>query len=332
MAIEELESFGDEFAIGDIAAYGWTMGGGGSGSLQTGRVAGQCMRLSNRSCSRSVTANSRYTFGFAWKISGATLGVDLLQFREGSTEHMRLRYNGDGTFTVTRAGTAVTGGGPSANQGILNGTWVYIEMDVTIADSPGGSFELRINGSAILTGSGIDTRNGGTGVCNTWYLQHNNGSGSSDFDDGYAASGTTSFQDDLRVVTQLPNSDGATLQWTPSSGSVHYAMVDENPPNGDTDYNSDATSGNIDTLGFPALGVAGDVRAVQTGIYARKDDAGVRNVTTVIRQGGTDYSGASKAMSTSYAYYRDVWEDDPDTSATWTVSGVNSAEYGYEDV
>ena len=48
-------------------------------------------------------------------------------------------------------------------------------------------------------------------------------------------------------ATLLPRSDGAYSQWTPNSGSVHYARVDETACNGATDYNYTNTVGNRDS-------------------------------------------------------------------------------------
>ncbi len=45
------------------------------------------------------------------------------------------------------------------------------------------------------------------------------------------------------------NSDGNYLQWTPSSGTTHYTLVDEVTCNGTTDYNSTNTVGNRDSYG-----------------------------------------------------------------------------------
>ena len=51
----------------------------------------------------------------------------------------------------------------------------------------------------------------------------------------------------------LPQSDGVYTQWTPKTGTSHFAMVDESVCNGTTDYNFTPTSGNRDSYG---IGVA----------------------------------------------------------------------------
>ena len=45
----------------------------------------------------------------------------------------------------------------------------------------------------------------------------------------------------------LPTSDGNYTQWTPSSGTSHFAMVNETPCNGITNYNSTIVAGSRDS-------------------------------------------------------------------------------------
>jgi hypothetical protein len=45
----------------------------------------------------------------------------------------------------------------------------------------------------------------------------------------------------------LPVSDGAYKQWTPSTGTTHYTLVDDAACNGTTDYNSTTVVGNRDS-------------------------------------------------------------------------------------
>jgi len=42
-------------------------------------------------------------------------------------------------------------------------------------------------------------------------------------------------------------SDGNYLQWTPSTGTTHYTLVNETPCNGATNYVSTGTNGNRDS-------------------------------------------------------------------------------------
>ena len=158
---------------------------------------------------------------------------------------------------------------------------------------------------------------------------------SDDYDDLWSDGSAGAFNGDMRVCSHLPNSDGGASQWTPSTGTAHYACVDDATPGGDTDYVSDATAGHRDTYGFPALpvGSSATVKAVQVRMWARKDDAGTRTIDAVARIGGTNYdNGSALALSTSYSAQEARYLTDPSTGSAWTVSGVNGAELGVKEV
>jgi hypothetical protein len=130
------------------------------------------------------------------------------------------------------------------------------------------------------------------------------------------------------VELLLPSGAGAETQWTPSAGS-NYQNVDENPENGDTDYNKSNTVGQVDTYAMANLvSVAGLIYGVQYLEYARKDNAGTRTIAPVARIGGADYLGSNVNLSDSYAYTREIKELSPATAAAWTISEINAMEFG----
>ena len=80
--------------------------------------------------------------------------------------------------------------------------------------------------------------------------------------------------------------------------------------------------GNIATSGIDTI------HGVAVNICAKKDDSGTRTGKPICRSGSTNYEGSEFAPDTDYTYFQNVWETDPDTASAWTVSGVNSAEFG----
>lgn len=323
----------DEYAnMTDAGMFGWT---GTIASTQSGRISGTCFRINNSNIilTGRMVADTRQTIGFAWRYSVNTQAGQILGFREGATEHMRILYNGNGTFTINRAGSAITfssGSATSSNASIASNTWYYLEVDVTCHDTT-GAWELRVNGVTYGSGSGGDTRNGGASGALDIITLFGPNAVNSDFDDLYIASGSTSFQGDSRVMSQPPNASGTYTQWTPNA-STNVSRINQTTQDGDTTYNSDSTSTHRDSFTFPSLGITGTILGLISLIVARKDDAGARNVQVSVRSGGTDYDSGSFALSTSYAGYVRKDLTDPATGVAWTVSGVNNAEIGYEDV
>jgi len=72
------------------------------------------------------------------------------------------------------------------------------------------------------------------------------------------------------------------------------------------------------------------VYGVLTFCRVRKDDVGSRTYRDVVRIGTTDYFGTSKSMPTDYETHMEIHETNPNTGSQWTLSEVNSAEFGYE--
>jgi hypothetical protein len=128
----------------------------------------------------------------------------------------------------------------------------------------------------------------------------------------------------------MPSADGANTALTPSTGTAHAALVDDNPANDDTDYNQSSNVGDKDTYDMAALsGNWASIKAVQVLMEARKDDAGARSICSVTRSGGTDYDGAAQGLTTSYMYYTEILQNDPATSAAWAnKAAVDAAEFG----
>jgi len=72
------------------------------------------------------------------------------------------------------------------------------------------------------------------------------------------------------------------------------------------------------------------VYGVQHCLDAKKMDAGPATIAPVIRHSGTDYVGAGLSPGLSYAGLLQVAATNPGTSAQWTVTDFNAAEFGYK--
>lgn len=322
MAIELIEGW-DEFGSDVASKYG---GNTGSTASPGRNGIGRCISVGNSDLVMPIPANARYTVGFAFTLANLTTDVDLVRLREGTTIHGTLSYvAASNQLQVSRNGSI------PALSGLLPlraGVWNFVELDYAVHDST-GAWEVRLNDVAVIgPTSGLDTRNGGTGVIDNLYVVAQGGNTRA-YDDMYFASGTTSFLGDGRVITSMPTGDGGNTAWTPNTGS-RWAAVDEVPHSSDTDYISNGTSGQRDTFTFAALGITGTIKAVVLGLVARKDDAGTRQVKSTVRRGSTNYDG-SVVLSLPTTYQRfdgDVMTVDPSDSGAWTVADVDASEFG----
>lgn len=335
MALLFMDGF-DHYATADISKKWASSAGGASINTTGGRRGTGCLRygIGGSAVSRPFTASAAVIVGLAFKIGTIYAGYrTVFVLREGTTEHISLIINNNGTISIYRGSQSGTLLGTSTTA-ISQTNYNYVELKATINDTT-GAINVQINGvnESALALTGIDTRNGGTsGVVDSICVGQSSNGTDSYIDDLYVcnSSGATNnnFLGDCRVDTILPSGDGNYTQFTPSTGTAHYALVDENPPN-TTDYNSSATSGNRDSYTFPDLaGLSSQtIYGVQINAAALKDDAGARSLGTMSRLSSTDKDGAGAALSTALVFISEIQETDP-ASAAWTESNVNAAEFG----
>jgi hypothetical protein len=93
-----------------------------------------------------------------------------------------------------------------------------------------------------------------------------------------------------------PTADGAYTQWTPKTGTSHFAMVDETPCNGTTDHNSTATVGNRDSysVSLTSVPAGAAILGVDVKPCASRNSSGGGSSTMNVfyRLNGTDSSDA----------------------------------------
>lgn len=279
--------------------------------------------------------------GGAWSLGSSNGGpVLVFGFYEiGTGFHVGVWIDSSGRLSVRRSTT------------LLGSTYAvpypagyhFLELAATIHDSA-GEYELRLDGDTILSGSGVDTRNGGAGIVDRIHIAGgvNTGDGATmsysladlyvcdGVDSGVAGAPNDDFLGDVRVERLLPNGNGnsSDLVGTDADSTDNYLHVDETPPDDDTSYVESSTAGDEDTYAYADLTpAAGSVLGVQLVPRARKTDAGARTIASVTRLGTSEEDSADKTLASSYAYLPDIREADPDGNQ-WTISNVNAAEFG----
>ena len=132
---------------------------------------------------------------------------------------------------------------------------------------------------------------------------------------------------------------GSCAFQNPLQPGIHGGVVDgyalsnqgTRPP-GDNQYISDATAGDKTDFAHQTLSLSGTIAAVVHVTYARKDDAGTRQIQQMCLSGGTEEDSATITLGSNYQYYFDVLETDPHTGAAWTVAGFNAATFGVKEI
>jgi|PlaIllAssembly_1097288.scaffolds.fasta_scaffold169267_2 hypothetical protein len=343
MALLYIDGF-DSYATADVTKRGWTLAGNYSAIEASGRF-GSRLRLSGGSgsqawASRTVAASgSTCIIGVAFNpLTFYASRPYIFAVLSSGTEQFALGYNSSYQLVVYR-GNYATALGTSARS-IWANSWAYIELKVLISNTV-GTYELRVNGDVWSSGTGLDTQ-GATDA--NWTTVRLDGpwdpsTPADAFDDLYVCDGSGGLNDDflgdLRVDAHFPTSDGATHTFTPSTGSDHYALVDDATPNDDTDYNSTTVTGNKDTLGYEDLkNAGGTIIGVQVALVAKKGDAGTCTLCPVVRHSGTDNEGTAVGLSTSYLGVVQMYQQNPNGGSPidWDETDFNAAEFGYKKV
>ncbi len=275
--------------------------------------------------------------GFAFNNADGDWSIIYSLMLNGARDNSRvlsLAIASNGTLVLYKGGNGIGGGFTEiarSLKAIQDSSWHSIAWTFKTNTSTGAS-AVYVDGDNANPWFTFSGNTGANSYTDIQLGQSNGGTGGPMFySDFYYGDAQADLKGDSRVYARLPNADGATLQWTPKSGTAHYLMVDENPPDNGVTYNSNAPggTGNIDTYKFPPIGIpSGTVYAVQVLPMLAKSDVGFRSGASVIRQDGINYTGSAQAVADGeYLYYFQVYEQDP-TGAAWTVDHASNDEFG----
>jgi len=259
---------------------------------------------------------------FSWRnISNDTILVlEIL-----TTGALRIRHEEGGTILGTSVIPVITAD-----------NWVHVEMK-TLFSNTVGTTEVRVNGLEVsgLTLTDVDTIRTGTDVAaqvafiqrarvtsvrQIYYIRDFilwNTSGSQNND----------FMGTLSIVNLYPDAD-TSFNWTPSSGSTGWNLIDEVGPN-DTGFisaNATPPAASVFALTNLPADIVG-VRALIPVNRTRKSDGGDGNVQVGLRSGLDTDQGANTPVTTAFAYRWDVSELSAATGVAYTPLEVNSVEY-----
>jgi hypothetical protein len=212
-----------------------------------------------------------------------------------------------------------------------HGQLVYIEMAVFI-DNTVGWVRGYINGAQVFNITGIDTLNFwstndvpavlnihcvGTSCIDDVYVMDTSGA---------APNNVTQAIGPAHVITMYPISDGGSIKgWTPSTGSNHANMVNENPVDYDTTYLKATTEGQSELFQFNNVQLPVDtLYAVQQRISLKRSTKSNSEIGFL-----TDGSERSRWGVPSENWYdlTDIHSTQPG-GANWTIPAFNGKQFG----
>jgi len=240
---------------------------------------------------------------------------------DGSTR-VELRYN------AGRHWDAYVSGSPVATGGVIlvNNTWQHIQLRVTIAAE--GSVQTRINGMADIDYSG----NTGAGSINQVGMMINSTGpeASSLYCDDFVF-GEGGWPGDLRIDPLIINADTATKEWTPSTGSDNYAVVDERPAS-----TSDYVSTTADARDLYELAAWDDDGGSKTPIgltvwaYALKMDASFDDKLRLLQSDGANEAQSGYLSFLTPADCHFFFRVTDPAGGSWSKADLDDLKIGIE--
>jgi len=225
----------------------------------------------------------------------------------------------------------------SASSVFTAGNWHHVELKFKIGEATWGAVEAYVDGVLAFSLTGVDTKDFWSDVRYFRWRCTANASGNdfAGYDDIYvlATSGSTPTDyigSTAKVYPMAPDGDD-TVEWTPSSGTVHYALIDENGADS-ADYVETATDTEVEMFALASPVGSGVVHAVKIEAEAIDTVAGANDMDVRIDSGGT-VSETNWAVTsiTDYAVFPHYEGDtDPNTSAAWNMAAINALKAGVQ--
>lgn len=332
-----MDGFDSYSAIADILYGAWQNYSGMSIDTSGGRYGGGKMQGGNAWATANIPETSELYVGFALYINASsTTYAQVVRFDSASGHEATVYLKpSDGTWYLTRATS------PDLTTGthtVTVGTWYWVEVRY-IPNNAGGVFTLWVDGTQVATFTGDTRATGGSGGIVIVEIGARSSVSNWHYDDIYvndtAGSAPANGRlGDSRIRTFVPNADTTPNDGTPSTGSDHYAVMDEAQRN-TSDYNTLAapSPGDSEIFGSDAALASNDeVVAVRAMVYCAKSDAGTATGKAVIKQGSDKLSGSDTALATSGTDVQGIFNVDPTSATQFTHTDVNSLDFGYEVV
>ena len=280
-------------------------------------------------------------FGFKPAVSGTgTAGneEEFLAFYDAEgTETLRLQYDRrTGAIKAYRGSTVI-----ATSSGALSistaGSWHLIEVRYKPHNST-GIVEVYLNGTQVINFASGDSTNGLESVL-TVGLANNNPNSGGDYTDHYfddwvindtAGAVNNGRPNDGAILMLQPTGAGTTTQLTRggADSGANWSQVDEIPPD-DADYVYSATVGQRDLYVLEDLpsGV-GTIFSVSVLARAKEEISGVGQIGLTQKSGAVTTEDTAEALESTYRFYADLREVNPETTAAYSVAGVNALEAG----
>lgn len=280
--------------------------------LSTGK---QTLGLAFRVYMTSLPANSSHLW--AWRFNNGS-NVAIIYIRPTSTGAIEVysRQSGVDTLIGATSGPVLT-----AN------AFHHVEVKV-YSHATDGTVDLYVNGIQYLA---LTSKNTNGDPIKQVQLYNNNGALNYGlyFKDLVCYDDGGSYMNDIigtvSVISLAPASD-VSFNWTPSSGTTGYNLIDEAAPNDSSFISADDSPPAASTFAIGSLPAdVSSVKAIVTRVRAQKIDGGDGNLQVSVVSNGSESNGSDRPITTAFTFWEDIHYVDPDTTSPFTPSAVDDS-------
>lgn len=325
---------GNSLTVTDADFVSGRTTGPNSGALRwlVGSVRGRFL-------SRGLVNTGRALCGFAFRVTAGSSDIRaLVAFAEPGglysigtlalTADFRLMFL-PGEFAPALATTS---------EGVSLNNWNYVEFDYKAGEGGTGSVRVWLNNQLVINLPSANTTTGGFATIGAFAIGRPrsgiNQPSNIEFDDVYVLNAlgdpSPAPYGDSRVDTFLASSTIELAGFSTTGAATAHAAVSDDSPGGDTSYIEGTASGATATFDSADVFSAtpGAIHAVAVTLRGFKTDAGLRNVSPVLRSGGVNHVGAAFSPPQTVGMAQAFWETNPDGGGAWTRSAVEGAGFG----
>lgn len=273
----------------------------------------------------SIKTNSNDSYNAQWYfLSGGS---------ESGTKQVTIGYDHLSSKLIARTGDhngSIIG---TSSLDVAMNTWEYIEIKI-VHHPTAGSIIIKMDGVEVMNVTSVNTDPAGTATSD--FIIKNASSSyaiGSHMDDWYicddAGTVNNDFLGDVSIQAVFPTSDGVDQDFTLSTGSDGYALVDEDPAS-DSDYVESGTVTDRFGTAVNATDSGGTILAVVPTNYMINTDVGTMGVKAFAHSSASETQSDEMFVGSTGKVHRGVIEFDPNGSTAWTYSAINAAEFGIE--
>jgi len=305
----------------DVINFDFTIS---SGTFYTGYYSFADTGKDNRYGQKTIPATRQIRLGFYCFDGTNPVGSNRLDILDGSSNTLvSLLFDSGNEVSL------LVGGINRDSDFLQTGDWKHYSLDIYI-DSTSGWVKVYVDGSEKLSYTG------NTGNSDIRYIKFGklDSVGITDnffYDDIYIDDTTGESSPSAPPIKRFyplnVNGDGNYSQWTiKPSGTNHYEMVDERPPDNDTTYLEAVTGSLLDSFDMTTfiLDNNQNIIAMIPFVIAKRGST-TEQLSLGTRSSGTNLIGNAQDLSTSYNY---MWERQVTGSLgfDWNQSYLDSVE------